>query len=444
MAIAAPVIVVPGITATYLQDEYPISPEIVWSVLTKNYERSAMHPDDPRYEALEPARVLPGQVFEIVYKELIEELRFNLSDAPERPVPVFPFGYDWRQPLERSVALLDDFIEEVVERTKLLRHYHAENYAAAPKVNLIGHSMGGLIIAGYLARHGGKARVGKVATLATPFRGSFEAPIKVTTGTANLGGGEPSSREREAARATPSLYHLLPNLPNALRIGAGLPQSDLFDLALWQPSILETLAGYCQRFGLPEGPAGGPPTPGQAAAKARTLFSAMLGDARDYRGGVDAFRLQAVGLSPSDWLCVVGAGTETRVAIEIAPDNAGRPQFVLRSADRADDWADEDPVRRRRTGDGTVPFDGAVPHFLELANLVCVTPDDFGYWEVQDKLLAKASGLHGILPNMNLLHRLVVRHFTGRADPHGNTWGRPAPGVTAAAWRPPIDGLRAR
>src|SRR5262245_23251902 len=96
-----PVIVIPGSTAPCLRDRYPVSPELIWAVLTKNYERAVLHPDDPalRYELREPARVTPGQVYEVAYKELIEELRFNLTPRADQPVPVYPFGYDWRQPL---------------------------------------------------------------------------------------------------------------------------------------------------------------------------------------------------------------------------------------------------------------------------------------------------------------------------------------------------------
>lgn len=34
-----PVIVVPGITATYLRDEYTVGHELVWVVLKENFER---------------------------------------------------------------------------------------------------------------------------------------------------------------------------------------------------------------------------------------------------------------------------------------------------------------------------------------------------------------------------------------------------------------------
>jgi len=143
MALPNPVIVVPGITATYLQDQYPLPPEHVWTVLQKDYDRIALHPDNINYEVQEPSRVVPDQLFEVACRELIEELRFNLSPNPDSPVPVFPFGYDWRQPLEQTERELAGFVDEVIERTKLLRHYHKAGFSKNPRVSLIGHSMRG-------------------------------------------------------------------------------------------------------------------------------------------------------------------------------------------------------------------------------------------------------------------------------------------------------------
>jgi len=90
MAKPNPTIVVPGITATYLRDYYPVSPETIWVVLRKDYDRAALHPDNLDYEAREPARVLPDQLYEIAYKELIEELRYNCAwprTTPFRSIP---------------------------------------------------------------------------------------------------------------------------------------------------------------------------------------------------------------------------------------------------------------------------------------------------------------------------------------------------------------------
>ncbi|MCL4221214.1 MAG: hypothetical protein KJZ65_07580 [Phycisphaerales bacterium] len=429
-----PVIVVPGITATHLRDEYRLPPESVWGVLSKAYERVVMHPDNTAYEAVQPARIEPGELFEVAYKELIAELRHDLPEKPDEVVPVFPFAYDWRQPLETTEAELAAFIDEVIGRTSLLRHYDAAGWTSEPKVNLVGHSMGGLVIAGCLDTLGAKARVGKVATLATPFRGSFEAVIKVITGTSDLGPGAPSSREREAARLTPALYYLIPSFQQGLDIepDAGLPDS-LFNADLWQSNVVDTIAQWIRTHGLHKK---------APKAQASDLFSAMLGAAGKHRQRMERFKLERANLAPEDWLAVVGVDATTRVRLQVkrSKPKTGDPQFVLTGEDRRNYWGDKQvpPDQWRITGDGTVPFAGAIPPFLEERNLVCVVPDDFGYWEVGDKVFTRLAGFHGILPNMDMLHRMIVRHFTGRPDRHGNTWGRTAPGVAREDWKPAV------
>lgn len=438
-----PVIVVPGITASYLTDLYPFPPETLWAVMTKDYERAALHPDDLKavlpttaraYEAIEPAHVRSGQPYDIAYKELIEELRYNLKAKEDEPVPVFSFGYDWRQPLEAVENELVDFIEEVRRRTALLRHYNKDGYGENPKVNLVGHSMGGLVIADCLARFAGKLPVGKVVTLASPFQGSLEAVIKVTTGTANLGTDAPSSREREAARLTPGLYYLVPSFAEGLDITDQTLPKTLFDPNLWQPAIVETIAEYIRLHGVKA------MNLADRRAMARDLFAGMLAAAQAHRARLDGFDLKKVGLKPEDWLCVVGVNATTRVRLRI--DKQGpSPEFEFQSSDRDNQWSQPDAKDedKRITGDGTVPFVGALPKFLPYESLVCVRPDDFGYWEIQDKATLKVAGFHGIMPNMDMLHRLIVRFFKGAADSHGNTWGLPPPGVSVEQWKPPID-----
>lgn len=420
-----PVIIVPGITATYLHDEYPVSHDQVWDVINKKFEYVALHPDNIRYEAHEPVRVKPGQIFEIAYKELTEELRYNLKDYEDCVVPVFPFGYDWRMPLETVEAELDVFIDEVIERTKLLRHYHKSGYSSNPKVNLIGHSMGGLIITGYLAKKRNGAPVNKVVTLATPFRGSLEVVMKITTGTADFGTTPPSSREREAARITPALYYLLPMFKNGILFDPGVPDS-LFDPGAWQPSITESIGEYIRLKGLPST---------DIAKKAAELFKSFLLKAEAHGKIINNFALADAGLDEKRWMAIVGVNSETRVKLNIIKKH-GKVDFNIASGDRDNQWNSSDQTLRRLTGDGTVPYEGAIPQFLKEENLICVSPQDYGYWEVQDKVLSAVAGFHGILPNMNMLHRLIVRFLKDKEDERGNTWGQKAPGVDK--WNPPL------
>lgn len=429
-----PTIFVPGWMGTTLQDDYQLPPEVIWSVLAHDFERATFHPDNLQFEALQPARVSPGHLHEFAYKELIEELRHNLTAREDEPVPVFPFKYDWRRPLEATELDLARFVDEVIARTKLLRHYDRAGYGrdSEPKVNLVGHSLGGAVIAGYIERSGSTHHVHKIATLATPFQGAFESVAKITTGNANLGGIQSSSREREAARMTPGLYHMLASFDGGLLLDDKPLSTTLFDASLWQPSIIDTLKEFIRLHGLNHT---------DRDRQARDLFTGMLGTAAKHRTRIDKLDLAACGLGPERWLCIIGVDAETRVRLRLVRRTGGL-EFDFRSEDRRNEWGNADPQLRRLTGDGGVPFDGAVPRFLPLESLVCVTQADFGYWEVQDRLLAAAAGFHSIMPNLDMLHRLIVAHFSDAPARYDNIWGRPAPGVTT--WKPPVAGLRCK
>ncbi len=94
MTLPNPVIFVPGVTATDLRDLYALPPDKVWSLLVQNYDRVGLHPEDLRYEAQQPAQVRPDQIYEIAYREMVLDLRHDLSPAADQPVPVYLFGYD--------------------------------------------------------------------------------------------------------------------------------------------------------------------------------------------------------------------------------------------------------------------------------------------------------------------------------------------------------------
>ena len=72
--------------------------------------------------------------------------------------------------------------------------------------------------------------------------------------------------------------------------------------------------------------------------------------------------------------------------------------------------------------------------------MICVTPGDFGYWELRDRALSSLTGFHGLIPKMNMLHRLILRFLLDRDDSYGNTWGRALPGVEQ--WNPPLKPLK--
>jgi len=413
-----PVIVVPGITATTLEDFYPLEPDTVWSaVLHKDFTRIALHPDDIRYEAVEPARVLPRNPYNIVYGDLVDALRHDLTKKADKPTPVFGFGYDWRQDCSRSAAQLASFVDEVLARTGLLPHYQGD---PPQEVDLVGHSMGGLIIAKYLVDAGSakRARVRRVVTIGTPFRGSMNAILKLTTGMGTLTGPDPRDREREASRTIPALYQLLPTYPGAVSVDPALQvrsRAAIFDVDAWQPSVIATLREFIRLR--------------KARKDARDLLDQLLTGARKFVDEVNKLDPSTRLAEGKDgWLPIVGIGEKTHIRAKVLAQR-GNPWFSFGDPEN-EKGADGHPTEN--TGDGTVPFPGACADFLDRERLVCVTMSDLGFWEIKDRVLAEAGGLHAFLPKVNLVQKLAIRFL--RKDFGGNLRARRAPGAAGTSW----------
>src|ERR1041384_361067 len=213
-----PVIFIPGVTASELHDEYPLGFDKLWTaVLNKNYERLYLHPNNTSYEAIEPALVRAGTIFEITYADLINSLRHELSPAHDVNIPVYAFPYDWRLDLKVLAKLLHDFINEVQVRSSLMRYYDG----VLPKIDIATHSMGSLLFAQYFQDYGKEQKIGKIATIAGPFNGSLEAVVRLVTGMGYLSGSQPNEQEREMARMCISLYQMLPRFNGAVVASGG-------------------------------------------------------------------------------------------------------------------------------------------------------------------------------------------------------------------------------
>ena len=172
--------------------------------------------------------------------------------------------------------------------------------------------------------------------------------------------------------------------------------------------------------------------------QAETLLAKLLDAARQHRDSIEKLTLD----DSKRWLCIVGVYQTTRVRLKIDRDAANNPRFDLTDGDVTNEWHAADPRQRIFTGDNTVPYLGARAKFIPTEQLVCVTPSDFSFWEFRDRLLEQ-TGFHSSLPNMNLVHRLIVSHL--KEQPFGEIWGRIPPDIPAGvAWDPPIAGLAPR
>lgn len=89
------------------------------------------------------------------------ETRFRLSGYSDSQL--HSFEYDWRQSNERSAAELAGYVDNVLAET------------GADKVDIVNHSMGGLVSRWYMKELGGHADVGHWASLAGANQGTTSA-----------------------------------------------------------------------------------------------------------------------------------------------------------------------------------------------------------------------------------------------------------------------------
>lgn len=93
-----------------------------------------------------------------------------------------------------------------------------------------------------------------------------------------------------------------------------------------------------------------------------------------------------------------------------------------------------------RKGDGTVALAAAIPPFLLSTQPVCDNDSDLEFLELRDRIMVGVGGLHGLLPRINLVRRLITRHLNSRY--RGRVLGRRLPGEKSK--NPPIAGLPER
>lgn len=431
-----PIIVVHAVTASGLHDHYPVDQERVWSPIEmafKDYDRVRLFPsidrasDQIRYESIEPSLVRASEVFGVVYGDLIGELKHNLSYGPVPVQPVYPFVYDWRQSNYYTIQRFAEFVDEVIDRTNLMPRTKKVVGALCECVDLVAHSMGGLVVSAAIARGlvglGNKCKVRRVVTLGTPFRGANAAIAKLASGTGTLTGRDSSERERTMARVTPSVYQLLPSFPGAVVDSAGA-SLNIFDPDNFQRSVRRTLVEHV----LEVEPTGAM-TRINAEAHADTLFTQMLDTARKLHA--DVAKVDPAMLRPEGaWLAIVGAGEKTFIKTAVSKDESGETRFDLENGYSADTWDDTD-----QTGDETVPLAAARPPWKDAwKNTVVVKRQDFEWLgEMGDGFLQKRLGLHSTLPLLDLAQRWIINFFrpTWAGDKklgqHGKLWGRGLP-----------------
>ncbi|RZT91978.1 lecithin:cholesterol acyltransferase [Rivibacter subsaxonicus] len=247
----APVILIPGAFGSRLRDRASgeeIWPGSWWRILTSSYPELALE-FDPQSGAPLPSKLeaygIAEQAFgRDFYRPILDTLTRHggyVRASPGQPAQkgerrVYVLAYDWRQDNVQSARELHALVEAV-------RRDYAD---PALRVDLVAHSMGGLV-ARYYLRFGtrdvldggpqqvtmdGSSRVRKLILLGTPNLGSVSSLHAFLS-------GEPVGLRRiaPATLATmPSAYQLFPHpLASWLVDVDGKPRDDdLFDVQTWR------------------------------------------------------------------------------------------------------------------------------------------------------------------------------------------------------------------
>lgn len=106
-----------------------------------------------------PQIVLNGEIFQDSYGDTLD---FFKENGYELNKTLFIFPYDWRKDITLTAPLLDQKINEIKQQT------------GSQKVDLVAHSMGGLVAKNYIKDPAQAGKVRKLITLGTPYLGSVK------------------------------------------------------------------------------------------------------------------------------------------------------------------------------------------------------------------------------------------------------------------------------
>ncbi|MCL2841395.1 MAG: alpha/beta fold hydrolase [Defluviitaleaceae bacterium] len=158
-----PIIVIPGIAGTEMRNPANSVLQLVWINILWHFqghlEQLALDVNgNPLINTVHP--VSTGYGANDTYRTLLRALRAEFGSDM-----VHFWGYDWRLDNAYNAVRLHEFIDSL----------------NVPRVNIVAHSMGGLISARYIADGHGD-RINTLITLGTPFLGSPRVPYIFATG----------------------------------------------------------------------------------------------------------------------------------------------------------------------------------------------------------------------------------------------------------------------
>ncbi|MFG1495854.1 alpha/beta fold hydrolase [Saccharospirillum sp. HFRX-1] len=194
-----PVVVVPGLLGSRLcRDSADGKQQVVWGTVASITKFPTLA-YDPADTSIRPCGLIREISYLGVYKQEVYAGFINrlAEEGYREGKDLFLFDYDWRLSVFDNARILADFIDQ--------------NIPQEQTVDLVAHSMGGLISRAYILEEGGSQRVHRLITAGTPLRGSVEVfdLLENGWGTANVFMGGVDGFRRTML-TFPSTFDLIP------------------------------------------------------------------------------------------------------------------------------------------------------------------------------------------------------------------------------------------
>ena len=202
-----PVLIVPGIMGTELWN----GDDFIWpnlgrmftdnndEFLTENLSLDENGNSIKNIEAKKVIEKMSAGPFSVnVFQNLLSLLQTEDYKQDQNDQNLFYFPYDWRLDLNQTKNLLNQEIEAIKLRT------------GSSKVDIIAHSMGGLLVKSYLNSYGNNS-INKLIFVGTPHLGAPKAAKVLLEGDKFSIPWLEEDRMRDLALNSPSVYELLPD-----------------------------------------------------------------------------------------------------------------------------------------------------------------------------------------------------------------------------------------
>lgn len=225
------VIFIPGIKGTKLIETNRATHDTIWSGIQSNFEsiedlELTHRLKDQYYDEPRESIVKAGEVETLAYGEFLRDLKTDK--------PVYIFSYDWRLSAKQNGSRLRDFVEYLVEKSKIsgLRKKDQKNIQ---KFDFITHSLGNAVLRSYIQQFDlNFRRINKIVFTVPPFLGSIDIVVGILIGEGFF--PNVKAKIRKLIRTFPGALELLPKY-QASRFDSR-KKHDFFKFIDWQKNVI--------------------------------------------------------------------------------------------------------------------------------------------------------------------------------------------------------------